>query len=63
MMMKNNKNKVKAFNEVVNTIFSGNKIPKEIIHYICIAAINVDSVMRIDKKAILKFIQKNGDIK
>ena len=56
MMMKNNKNKVKAFNEVVNTIFSGNKIPKAIIHYICIAAINVDSVMRIDKKAILKFI-------
>ena len=55
-MMKNNKNKVKTFSEVVNTIFSGNEIPKEIIHYICIAAINVDSVMRIDKKAILKFI-------
>ena len=55
-MMKNNKNKVKAFNEVVNTIFSGNKIPNEIIHYICIAAINVDSVMRINQKTILKFI-------
>ena len=50
------KTKVKIFNEVVNIIFSDNKIPKESIHYICIAAINIDSVMRIGTKTILKCI-------
>ena len=49
------KTKVKAFNEVVNTIFSNNKIPKESIHYICIAAINIDFVMIIDKKNYPQF--------
>ena len=44
------KAKVKTFNEVVNTNFSDDKVPKESIHYICIAAINIDSVMKIDKK-------------
>ena len=44
------KAKVKTFNEVVNTDFSDNKIPTASIHYICIAAINMDSVMKIDKK-------------
>ena len=44
------KTNVKAFNEVVNPIFSENKIPKESIHYICIATINIASVMIIDKK-------------
>ena len=36
--------KAKTFNDVVN------KFPKEIIHYICITAIGIDSVMKIDKK-------------
>ena len=40
------KAKVKTFNEVVNTVFSDHKIPKERNHYICIAAINIDSVMK-----------------
>ena len=40
---------VKPFNEVVNTVFSDDKIPKESIHYICIAAVNIDSVSKIDK--------------
>ena len=43
------KNKVKTFNSVINIVFSGNKIPKERNHYNCIAAINIDSVMKIDK--------------
>ena len=47
------KTKVKTFNDVVNTVFSDNKVLKESIHYICIAAINIDSIMKIDKK---KFI-------
>ena len=53
------KTNVKALNEVINTILSDNKILKQSIHYICIAAINVDSVMTIDKNTILKFIYKN----
>ena len=43
------KTKVKTFN-VINTIFSDNKIPKESGHYTCIEAINIDSVIKIDKK-------------
>ena len=35
---------------MTNTLFSGNEIPKEKNHYICIAAISVDSVLRIEKK-------------
>ena len=42
--------KEKAFSSMINTLFSGNKIPKERNHYICIAAICIDSVLRIDKK-------------
>ena len=35
---------------MINTFFSGNEIPKERNHYICIAAILIDSVLRVDKK-------------
>ena len=31
--------KVKAFNSMINTLFSGNEIPEERNHYICIATI------------------------
>ena len=44
------KTKVKTFNDVISTVFSDNEIPKERNHYICIAAICIDSVMKIDKK-------------
>ena len=44
------KTKVKTFNNMINTLFSGDKIPKERIHYVCIAAICIDSVLRVDKK-------------
>ena len=33
-----------------NTLFSGNEIPKERNHYICIAAIYVDYVLKVDTK-------------
>ena len=46
------KTKVKAFNNVVNTISSDNEIPKGIIHYVCITAINIVSVMKVDKRNI-----------
>ena len=32
------------------TNFFGNGVPKENMHYTCIACITIDSVMRIDKK-------------
>ena len=35
---------------MVNTLFSGNEIPKERNHYICITAICIDSILRVDKK-------------
>ena len=35
---------------MINTLFSGNKIPKERNPYICIAAICIDSVLKVDKK-------------
>ena len=33
------KAKVKIVNSIINTLFSGDKIPKERIHYVCISAI------------------------
>ena len=35
---------------MIKTLFSGNEIPKERNHHICIAAICIDSVLRVDKK-------------
>ena len=49
------KTKIKTFSSMINTLFSENEIPKERNHYICIAAICIDSVLRIEKKIILKF--------
>ena len=48
------KSKVKTFNSMINTLFSGEKIPKEKIHYICISAICIDSVLKKDKKNYLQ---------
>ena len=44
------KAKVREFNSKIKTNFLGNGVPKENIHYTCIACITIDSVMRIDKK-------------
>ena len=49
-MKKHIKAKAKTFNGTVCTIFWNDKIPKEHVHYNCIAAISVDSVMKMDKK-------------
>ena len=48
-------NKVKKslstrFHNLINTLFSGNEISKKRRHYICIAAICIDSVLKVDKK-------------
>ena len=44
--------KLKVFNGVNNTTYTDKKIPKEKNHYACIAAIDVDSVLKVDKKSI-----------
>ena len=49
------KAKVKSFNGLINTNFLGNEVPKEGVHYTCIACIDIDSVMKMDKKIIHKF--------
>ena len=44
------KAKVKTISSMIDTLFSGNEIPKERNHYICIEAICIDSALRVDKK-------------
>ena len=44
------KTKVKAFSEVIKTLFDENKIPKERIEYVCIPCISIDSVLKVNKK-------------
>ena len=44
------KAKVREFNGVIKTNFLGDEIPKEDIHYTCIACITIDSAMRMEKK-------------
>ena len=43
------KAKVREFNGVIKTNFLGDEIPKESMHYTCIACITIDSVMRMEK--------------
>ena len=53
------KNKVKEFNGVVNTNFSSDKVPKRGVHHTCVACISIesiDSVMKMEKRIIHKFI-------
>ena len=44
------KTKVKTFSSMINTLFSGNEIPRERNHYVCIVAICIGSVLKVDKK-------------
>ena len=44
------KAKVREFDGVIKTSFLGNDVPKENMHYTCIACITIDSVLRTDKK-------------
>ena len=43
------KAKVREFNGVIKTNFLGDQIPKEGVHYLCIACTTIDSVMRMKK--------------
>ena len=44
------KAKVREYDGVIKTKFSGNGMPKENMHYTCISCITIDSVARINKK-------------
>ena len=44
------KTKVREYDGVIKTNFLGNDVPKENMHYTCIACITIDSVMKMDKK-------------
>ena len=44
------KTKVREYEGMIKTNVLGNGIPKENMHYTCIACITIDSVMRLDKK-------------
>ena len=44
------KTKVREYDGAIKTNFLDNGIPKENMHYTCIACITIDSVMRMDKK-------------
>ena len=43
--------KLKIFDRINRTTSTNNAIPIEINHYICIPAIDIDSVLKIDKRA------------
>ena len=55
------KAKIREFDGVIKTNLLGNDMPKENMHYTCIACITIDSVMRIDKKNH-SFMQRNANI-
>ena len=57
------KAKVRKFNGVIKTNFLDDEIPKENVHYTCIACITIDSVMRMEKRIIRKFIWRNANTK
>ena len=46
--------KLKIFRKKNLTTFSNNIVPSEKNHYICIPAIDIDSVLKIDKKVYLQ---------
>ena len=46
--------KLKIFKNVNMRTFTNNVIPEENTHYTCISAIDIDSVLKIDKKSISK---------
>ena len=50
------KAKVREFDGEIRTNFLGNGVPKKNMYYTCITCITIDSVMKMKKKIICKFI-------
>ena len=51
------KAKVREFDGVIKTNFLGNEVPKENMHYTCIACITIDSVMRMEKELFTRLFR------
>ena len=43
--------KLKIFKKINVTTFTNNAVPEEKNHYICVPSINIDLVLKIDKRA------------
>ena len=48
------KSKVRESNGVIKTNFLNNGMPKEDLHYSCIACVTIDSVINLNKKKIIR---------
>ena len=48
------KAKIREFNGVIKTNFLIDEVPKEGVHYACIACVTIDSVMKMEKKNYLQ---------
>ena len=57
------KAKVRKFSGVIKTNFLGDEIPKENVHYACVACITIDSVMRMEKKNYPQVYLEEGKYK
>ena len=57
------KAKIREFDSDIKINFLSNGLPKENMYYTCIACITIDSVIKINKKIIRKFIQNSVSIK
>ena len=47
---------IREFNGVIKTKFLGDEVPTQTVHYTCIVCTTIDSVMRMEKRIIHKFI-------
>ena len=52
------KARVREFNSVIKTNCLGDEIPRESMHYTCIACITINSVMRREKKLSLSLFRR-----
>ena len=57
------KTKIKSYGDKINTNFQGKKLPKENASYKCLSLIMLDSIIRANKKIILKHFSKNVNMK
>ena len=52
------KARVREFNSVIKTNYLGDEIPRESMHYTCIACITINSVTRREKKLSLSLFRR-----
>ena len=52
------KARVREFNSVIKTNYLGDEIPRESMHYTCIACITINSVMRRERKLSLSLFRR-----